>query len=53
MISPEGEIVELKKGINTAGAVENWLSNLEAEMRITLKDLIKKTRNNYDSSIET
>jgi dynein heavy chain len=37
MISPEGEWVQLGKGLKARGNVENWLSKVEASMFQSLK----------------
>ena len=43
MISSAGEYVPLKRPVRISDEVENWLGELEREMRETLDDLLKKT----------
>jgi len=44
MYAGDGEYVEFTKSFNVEGAVEHWLTDVETNMRITLKFLLKKTR---------
>jgi dynein heavy chain 2 len=43
MISAAGEYVPLLHQIAISDEVEDWLNDLENEMRITLDDLLKKS----------
>jgi hypothetical protein len=43
MISSAGEYVPLLHPIAISDEVEDWLNDLENEMRITLDDLLKKS----------
>ena len=45
MFSEDGEYMEFTKELNLDGAVENWLGNVEAAMRLTLKTEFKPCRN--------
>ncbi|KAF6207541.1 hypothetical protein GE061_015988 [Apolygus lucorum] len=55
MISPEGEIIQLGKGLKARGNVEEWLGHVEASMFNTLwllmkaciKDFLGKTRTEW------
>ncbi|XP_046395709.1 cytoplasmic dynein 2 heavy chain 1 [Ischnura elegans] len=42
MKSQEGEIVQLKNHVKVSGQIEEWLSGLLAEMKTTLKNLMKE-----------
>jgi len=41
MISPEGEEIELGKNLKARGNVEDWLSAVEANMKLSLQKLMK------------
>lgn len=47
MISPEGERVELTKGLKARGNVEDWLRKVEDAMFISLKKGMKKSITDY------
>ena len=43
MISSAGEYVPLLNAVKVTNNVEDWLGQLEKEMRLCLDDLLKKT----------
>lgn len=47
MISPEGERVELGKGLKARGNVEDWLGKVEAAMFASLKRRMKEAIVDY------
>lgn len=44
MISADGEEVPLKKRVRIDGPVESWLLDIEAQMRKTLRNLLRDCR---------
>lgn len=44
MYSADGEFIEYTNPASLEGPVELWLCNIEAAMRLHLKDLLKQTR---------
>ena len=49
MISPEGERVELTKGLKARGNVEIWLGKVEEAMFSSLRRIMKKSVSNYEN----
>ncbi|XP_066151500.1 dynein axonemal heavy chain 6 [Euwallacea fornicatus] len=47
MISPEGERVQLRKGLKTRGTVEDWLGQVEKSMSLSLRKCMKISINHY------
>lgn len=47
MISPEGERVQLGKGLKARGNVEDWLGKVEESMFLSLRRLMKVSLNQY------
>jgi dynein heavy chain len=41
--SSEGESFEFRTTVSTDGAVENWMTNIQAEMRVTLRNILKES----------
>lgn len=47
MISPEGERVQLSKGLKARGNVEDWLGKVEESMFLSLKKRMKSAIRDY------
>jgi dynein heavy chain len=48
MVSPEGESVELSKGLKARGNVEDWLGKVEESMFNSLRKLVKGAIADYE-----
>ena len=47
MLSPEGERVELGKGLKARGNVEDWLGKVETAMFVSLKKSLQDSIEDY------
>jgi len=45
--SSEGESFEFRTTVSTDGAVESWMTNIQAEMRVTLRTILKENVFSY------
>ncbi|GFO48620.1 dynein heavy chain 6, axonemal [Plakobranchus ocellatus] len=50
MLSPEGERVDLGKGLKARGNVEDWLGKVEEAMFASIRRLIKKNIKDFETS---
>ena len=49
MFSKEGEYVKFSSIFTAQGAVENWLTDLERMMRLTLRDILEEAKSTADN----
>lgn len=51
MVSPEGEVVPLQRSILAKGDVDLWLSELEIQMKTTMKHYMFECYKDYVNTV--